>query len=146
MNSLDIVHPNLGLLRYNNECDWYEGQVILGDRVLSISLETDEAGKIVYTLLERLNRLVAQLEEYAENAKDYAVDELLELKDEAWLDEDEKPLTPEQFKTRMVLESIAISSAGDVKFYHDDGNLFFGHCILITMDGSDRFIDADIPG
>ncbi|MCU0542188.1 MAG: DUF2262 domain-containing protein [Oscillatoriaceae cyanobacterium Prado104] len=52
--------------------------------------------------------------------------------------------TPKQFKSCMLLESIAISPDGNLQFYYNDGDLFWGHCIAVTMDSSDRFIDADL--
>jgi hypothetical protein len=41
--------------------------------------------------------------------RDYAVQELLPLKNENWLAEDEAELTPDEFKDRMTLESITVS-------------------------------------
>ncbi len=68
-------------------------------------------------------------------------------KNETWIeDKDEEPLTPEQFKERMVLDSISIDSDGDVSFYHSDGDLFWGHCILVTMNSENNFTSADIAG
>ncbi|NJM59484.1 MAG: DUF2262 domain-containing protein [Oscillatoriales cyanobacterium RU_3_3] len=32
----------------------------------------------------------------------------------------------------MILESLVISSDGDVQFYDNDGDLFWGHCISLT--------------
>ena len=145
MDFPDIVLPNLGLLRYSNQYDCYEGQINFQQLQISISLDMDDEG-VTEALLNKANDLVMGLENYAENTKYYAVEKLLELKNEGWLDENEEPLTPKQFKTRMVLKSISIWLEGDVEFYHNDGNLFLGHCILITMDKSDRFIDADIFG
>ncbi len=78
--------------------------------------------------------------------QDYAVAELLPLKNESWLDEDEKPITPEQFRSRMSLESLVFYPDGDVTFYHRDGDLFWGHCIQIGMNNRGDFHDADIPG
>jgi hypothetical protein len=66
---------------------------------------------------------------------------------ETWIeDKDEEPLTPEQFKERMVLDSVSIDSDGDVSFYHSDGDLFWGHCILVTMNSENNFTIADIAG
>lgn len=145
MNFPNIVHPNLGLLRYNSEYDWYEGQVTFRQLQIPICLDTDDEGKIE-SVLSRVNHFVIQLEQYSEKAKDYAVNKMLELKNSVWLDENEKPLTSEQFKNHMVLESIVIRSEGDVEFYHSDGEMFLGHCILVTMDVSNHFIDAHIAG
>lgn len=145
MNLPDIVLPNLGLLRYSNQYDWYEGQINFQQSQISISLNMGDEG-VTEALLNKANNLVIRLENYAENAKNYAVERLLKLKNEVWLDDNEEPLTPEQFKTRMVLESINVYPEGDVELYHSDGDLFFGHYILVEMDSSDRFLDAYIAG
>lgn len=145
MNYPDIEHPSLGVLRYCDHLHWYEGQFPFRQSQLLIRFSTDEQGQ-VKAAIARGTDLVAQLEYYVESAKEYAVEKLLDIKNEFWSDEDEEVLTPEQFKNKMVLESIVISSDGEVSFYHNDGNLFFGHCILITMDSQNNFIDADTPG
>lgn len=144
MNSPDIVLPNLGLLRYSNQYNWYEGQINFQQSQISISLNMGDEG-VTEALFNKANDLVIRLENYAENAKNYAVEKLLELKNEVWLDENEELLTPEQFKTRIMLKSIAIWSDG-VELYHDDGDLFLGHSILVRMDSNDRFIDAHLAG
>jgi hypothetical protein len=141
----DLEYLSLGLLRYNDRYDWYEGQIIFQTLEVSIKLATDDEGNIK-SILDRANYVVVHLEIYSENAKDYAVEKLLKLKNEAWLDENEELLTPTQFKNRMILESINISSEGDLNFYYNDGDLFFGHCISITINNSDRFVDANSVG
>jgi hypothetical protein len=46
----------------------------------------------------------------------------------------------------MRLEAITFESGGSVTFYHNDGDLFWGHCIEIGMTAADEFNHADIPG
>lgn len=145
MNFPDLTHPTLGLLRYNPEYNHYKGQITFQQRQVLIYIETDDRDNIT-SLLDRADRCFCQLDIYAENAKDYAVWGLLEIKNQSWLDEDEEPLTAEQFKTCMTLESLVISSDGGVQFYYNDGDLFWGHCILIIIDSSDRFVKAEISG
>ncbi|MGL5062468.1 MAG: DUF2262 domain-containing protein [Microcoleus sp.] len=145
MNFPDLVHPRLGKLRYSFENNCYEAQITFKQGQISIDIETEDRDNIV-SLLDRADRCVCQLVIYDENAKKYAARELLELKNQTWLDENEEPLTMEKFKSCMILESLVISSEGDVQFYYNDGDLFWGHYILIAMDSSDLFVDADIPG
>ena len=97
--------------------------------------------------VKRATDFVKELEKHAQSARDYAVESLLTLKNETWIEaKDEEPLTPEQFKEWMVLDSISIDSDGDVSFYHSDGDLFWGHCILVTMNSQNNFNSADIAG
>ncbi len=151
MNYPDIEHPELGTLRYEEEYDWYKGQIkVLQFRCLdsdvSIQLSIDEEGEVASSL-KRATDFVGELGNHAELVKKYAAQKLLELKNETWIDdEDEEPLTSTQFQQRMTLESISIDSEGEISFYHNDGDLFWGHCILVTMDSKNHFIDAEIAG
>jgi hypothetical protein len=76
----------------------------------------------------------------------YAVEKLLPLKNDSWLDEDEAPLTPEQFLSRMRLGSITIAKDGRFDFWHNDGDLFWGHWIQISGSLDKGLTLADIPG
>ncbi len=76
----------------------------------------------------------------------YAVRELLDLKNGTWLEEGEAELTADQFIARMKLESIMISSDGKFEFWHDDGDLFWGHAIQVSGNVKDGPTQADIPG
>jgi hypothetical protein len=145
MNYPDIELPIIGMLHYEEAYDWYEGKIKVQQSEIPIRLSTDEEGEVV-SVCRRATNFVAELEDHAQSAKESAVERLLELKNETWIDENEEPSTPEQFKHRMVLESISIDSDGEVSFYHNDGNLFWGHCILVTMDSENNFIGAEIAG
>ncbi|WP_373543637.1 DUF2262 domain-containing protein [Chamaesiphon sp.] len=146
MNYPDIECPELGTLRYEEEYECYKGQLKAQQSELSIQLLTDEDGAVA-SALKRATDFVKELDKHAQSARDYAVEGLLAIKNEIWIDdEDEEPLTPEQFKERMVLDSISIDSDGAVSFYHNDGDLFWGHCILVTMDSENNFTIAEIAG
>jgi hypothetical protein len=140
-----LSDPFLGRLRHDKTVNWYEGVFTVGDSPVAISLEVDEQGDVA-PALNRAREVLEDIERHARGARDYAVEQLLDLKNESWLDEDEEPVTPEQFRARMELKGLVFSPAGEVTFSHRDGDLFYGHSIRISMDGTDRFIDADIPG
>ena len=78
--------------------------------------------------------------------QDYAVRELLPLKNDLWLDDDELDFTPELFKSKMTLQSISVYANGYFSFWHDDGDIFFGHSIQICGNLTDGLTSADIPG
>ncbi|MEH2046091.1 DUF2262 domain-containing protein [Nostoc sp.] len=99
----------------------------------------------VKSALDRANSVIRELKHYDKTAKKYAVEQLLKLKNETWLDEGET-LTSEEFKNRMTLEGLVFFPDGEAEFYYNDGNLFFGHCILIKMDKHNCFVDASIRG
>jgi hypothetical protein len=145
MNYPDIKLPRIGTLRYDQEYDWYEGQIKIQQLEIPVRLSTDEEGKVAF-VCERVAKLVLELESHLQAAKEYAVKGLLEIKNESWLEDDEEPSTSEQFKHRMVIESIDINSDGEVSFYHNDGDLFWGHCILVTMNSDNNFIGVETVG
>ena len=83
---------------------------------------------------------------WKENVDDFAVKKLLSLKNDVWLGEDESPLNADQFKSRMTLQSVSIYPDGEIEFWHDDGDLFWGHSIQISGSLGEGLTDADIPG
>ena len=70
--------------------------------------------------------------------------ELLPLKNDAWRDEDEPRLSPAQFAARITLQSV--NAYGSFGFWHDDGDLFWGHSVQVTGNLKEGPKDADIPG
>ncbi len=96
--------------------------------------------------LQTAKELRKNQEDWAEKVGDFAVGELLELKNTTWLDEDEATITPEEFKKRMRLESITVSPNGEFEFWHDDGDLFWGHSIQVSGNLKDGLTDANIQG
>jgi hypothetical protein len=145
MSQPDIQDPFLGRLCYDEELDSYDGEISVGGSPIGFHLNTDEDGEVT-PALERARQVLSGFAQYGKGAKEYAVAQLLELKNESWLAEDEEPVTREQFEARMELEDLDFSADGEVTFYHRDGDLFWGHTIAIVMDAQDRFTDADIPG
>jgi hypothetical protein len=87
-----------------------------------------------------------QQKKWDKRIRDFAVAKLLDLKNDAWLGDDEKEFTPTRFKAQMTPESIALHPDGRFEFFYNDGNLFWGHVILIdgTLQGGPT--NADIAG
>jgi hypothetical protein len=89
---------------------------------------------------------VSEQARWHEAALDRAATQLLELKNDIWLNEDEVPLTREQFQARMKLEAIALEADGSVAFWFDDGDLFFGHGICVSGSVEKGFTSANLRG
>jgi hypothetical protein len=71
---------------------------------------------------------------------------LLPLKNDTWLEEGESPLTEDEFLSRMILESISVYNDGRFEFWHNDGDLFWGHAIQVRGNTRDGLTGADICG
>mgnify|MGYP000913203637 FL=1 len=57
---------------------------------------------------------------------------LLDVKNSSWLEENELDLTENEFRKRLTLESITVMDLGDIEFWFNDGDLFWGHSILVS--------------
>lgn len=113
-------------------------------KINDIELSLDSLDSIA-----RAHQVATGLEGFAKQAKAFAARELLELKNEVWSDGDEDanpiPITAEQFAQRMTLTSLNIAS-DKVSFWFDDGDLFFGHAILVELNEQDQWTEASFHG
>ncbi len=97
-------------------------------RVWLSSLDAEGAGG-----LEGIEALLMALPDRRTEAKTLATAELLEVKNRDWL-EGEAPLSPEQFRDRMLLVEIQVRPEGGTVLHFDDGDLFWGHPIEVGFD------------
>lgn len=90
--------------------------------------------------------LFSARDDWNTRVKEFAADRLLPLKNDNWLQEDESDLSREDFISRMTLKEISADEGGSFTFWHDDGDLFWGHTIAISGNIAEGLKDADIPG
>ena len=97
--------------------------------------------------LKKARNIFSNIEiiDFIEKAKEYTVKKLLKLKNDLWLEEDEKEVTKKEFKARMKFTSLYVSSES-ANFYFDDGDLFLGHTIEVNVNQNLEFTDANIVG
>lgn len=136
------VECALGTFELDRRCDWYEGAIDYLGAPCSVLLVVEEGSTDVRVGLARLESLCADLKTLDRKVRQYAARELLENAVE-WCEEE---LTSEQFAERMSNPSICIGSDGSVEFTFDDGGMFWGHVIVVSMDADGMFSGADIAG
>ena len=140
-----------GTLTFDRQFNWYEGNVIWNGKNVTLDLSVDDPENIKPSL-KVAKELWEDQVTWDSRISDYAVNKLLQLKNEEWLgdeddgDEPEVEVTAEQFKARMSLETISVDSDGEFEFWHNDGDLFFGHSILVSGNLTDGPDDAGIHG
>lgn len=140
-----ISDPTLGDFTLDRSLDWFRGEATWAGKQIRLDLsagknhEADQCLQVAKTLW-------GDQSSWAAKVADYAVEQLLERKNDTWLDEGESPVTPESFKSRMALESITVYPDGEFEFWHDDGDLFWGHSIQVSGSLSEGLTDVDTPG
>jgi hypothetical protein len=135
----------LGVFVLDRSVNWFEGTPLWNGRRISLDLKVGEHADVKTSL--QVARELWKLEK-TWNAKvlDYAASKLLKLKNDSWLSDGEASLSAGEFKKKMTLESITVSPNGDFEFWFNDGDLFWGHSIMVSGSLKDGFKDAGIHG
>lgn len=146
---IPVIHedPDFGELVLDRSTDWFKADVKWYRSTIELMVIRDEAGSPA-AALATARALWSQPKAWTGRVKDFAVQELLPLKNEDWIDEDEGevPLTPQQFLRKLKLESIAVKPDGSFEFWFDDGNLFLGHLIQVRGTLSEGPTHAEMAG
>jgi hypothetical protein len=142
---LVLATKQFGKLTLDRGMDWFCGKARWNGRKVDINFPTD-GGESIDGGLATAELLWKRQAEWKRKVDGFAVQELLPIRNEHWLSEGEKTLPPKQFKARMKLNSISISSDGQFEFWHDDGDMFYGHSIQVCGSLRAGLTRADIPG
>lgn len=143
---IEITHPQFGTLVLDRSVDWFEGTVNWMGEPIKISVSLDEESGSSESSIKTLEALYSDASNWSKKISEYAVSELLELKNDTWLMDGQEELTASDFINAMKLESITVYPDGEFEFWHSDGDLFWGHSILISGSLSEGPDNADIPG
>ncbi|WP_286765445.1 DUF2262 domain-containing protein [Rhodopirellula sp. UBA1907] len=138
-----IKTERFGDLTLNRSIGWFEGLADWNGVEVEISIDSDE-GFDIASQLETAEALFRDAAEWQKKIEAFAVAEKLELAND-W-QEVGKEMDAEEFLDRMGLESISIGPDGEFEFWHDDGDIFYGHSIQISGSLSEGLTDSDIPG
>lgn len=138
-----LEDPIFGTLTLDRRLDWFTADVVWDGKPVSLNLLQSSK---VEDALKTARALWESQSVWNQRIRDYAVQELLPLKNDSWLDEDEAELTSGEFKDRMTLEAITVNPDGSFDFWHNDGDLFCGHSIMVSGSLTEGPTNADIPG
>ena len=130
--------PILGALTFTAPFGW-EGEARWLGRKCGVSLDHKDDLSVAHAQGGDQRR-------WTGDAIRVATEQLLSLKNGAWLDEEERPVSPDRFGKRLSLTEIAIEAGGTLAFYFNDGELFFGHTITVRGSLPDGFSDAGTAG
>jgi hypothetical protein len=142
---VELTDRQFGTLTLDRMVNWYTGKSKGNGAVVALNLCVDDSGAIDGALTAARS-LWKDQKGWAKRIEDYAVTELLPLKNQSWRDEGEAELSAKQFKSRMTLESVTVMPDGSFDSLHNDGGMFNGHSIQVGGNLSAGPTDADIPG
>ena len=133
-----VTIKNFGKFIYNKKLNAYK--LFKEEIEYYFSADNKEELKKVKNIFSNI-----ELTQFIEKAKEYTAHKLLKLKNDLWLEEDEKEVTKKDFKERMKFTSLYVFSES-ANFYFDDGDLFWGHTIEVTINQNLEFSAANIVG
>jgi hypothetical protein len=136
-----VQTDRFGPLKLARETNCFEAETDWNGQTVTLQLVTYGDPDIAEQL-KTAEALFADAAAWGEKVRQFAVHDRLELASE-WQD---RPVTAEEFLARMQMESISIDSDGWIEFWHQDGDLFFGHWITISGSLIEGLIKSDIPG
>lgn len=140
-----FTDSKLGTFTLDRRVDWFTAKVKWLGKPVSLNLSAI-APKDLEKALKAAHTLWKAQKGWSKRIGDFAVKQLLPLKNDNWLGDDEAELNAKQFKERMGLEAITVTPSGSFDFWHNDGDLFWGHSIQISGNLTKGPTAADIPG
>ncbi len=143
---LTYEHSRFGTFTFDRRLKWWRATLEWSGHRIRFNIPGDENAAPQAELFQTAVELWDNQPLWNQRISDFAVRELLPLKNDSWLDNDEQPLSPDEFNARMSLETICVYNEGRFEFWHHDGNLFFGHSIYVSGDIKNGPDDANIAG
>ena len=137
------IHTQRGDFLLNRQYKWYE----MKTPDCGFTLDADEgSGETCEAALAAYKKHEMNMPELDRQLRAYAAGHMLDTAND-WLDNDgEEPITADQFADRITLSELAFRNDGSIEAYYDDGDIFWGHCIIVRMDKNGNIEDAEIAG
>lgn len=138
-----LESPVFGQLRYNEEYERYEGNYSIEKQPVSVSIHVSDDGEVKDISKRAENWVLNKLyEEVFLEMEQH----MLALKNDAWLDDDEKPVTTKKFRRKVALGSITFYNNFTSSMYYEDGDIFGGHWIVVDVDETGKYKSATLAG
>ncbi|MDX1944404.1 MAG: DUF2262 domain-containing protein [Pirellulaceae bacterium] len=140
-----LTHPLLGQLTFDRGQNSFQTKLMLAGVPIEVSI--DAAGEAPDpAALSIAERFWKDHADWDHRLREFAAAQLIELKNDTWLQEDEKPLTEAEFIKKLIPNSMGFDPPDGFTIYYDDGDIFWGHAIEIRGTLSKGPQSADIAG
>src|SRR5215510_334761 len=125
--------------------DWFQAKVQWGSTPVNLALSGSGADEVAEALATAHALWDAQ-EAWHQRIVAHAVERLLPVKNDNWLEDGEEPLTAADFAGRMSLTDITIYEAGTFEFWFNDIDLFGDHSISVSGDLQNGPTHSNVEG
>lgn len=143
LNSID--HPTFGRLTFNAGVDGYVCKIGSGTTKMPLAFIPDDPKQPQACVL-RGPRNATNAMSLVKKARDFATSKLLTLRNRNWREEHEAVLSAKQFAARLKIAGLHIYEDGSREVYFDDGDLFWGHSIVVSVGPRGALQSATIEG
>ena len=127
-----IKIEGVGSFEFDHEMQFYSRNINWLDKEITLIIDVEEQNEITDEL-NTLRRLLGNKEKYSQTVWEYAIEKILGLKNESWLNPEEKPMTKEEFMEKVELESIRIYREDGFEFgFNEREDIFNGGYFLIS--------------
>jgi hypothetical protein len=134
-----------GKIAFDNDTDSFICTITLEGAEVPISV-LDLSQSEMDTAKGLSEQYLKWLSENLSPIKAFAAEELIELKNNNWLEESEEPISESDFVAAVVVEGVNIFSDGSGEVYLGDGDLFGGHSISVSVSPDYQLTAAAIVG
>ncbi|MFP3916768.1 DUF2262 domain-containing protein [Lysinibacillus telephonicus] len=139
----------LGQFELIKSVNTFEKKIIWANDEGLLSFDWFEDNDKMKSALKTAYVLFEQQDEWSQRVKEYAAEELTELAND-WLQDDEETeiqeITKEMFMGLMKLSTICVYPEGDFEIFYSDGDMFWGHSIIVCGNIDGKFDSAEIAG
>ncbi len=128
---------------YDSESDEYTGKIEFKNEYfidVTISIEDYDRGTVLKSVEKTLHIIKKQEESYKRKTSD----DLIELHNETW--NEGEIISKEEFVNRIKLEGILFFCEGNAELYYNDGDLFWGHIIVVDVNENGEYESSQIYG
>lgn len=128
------------------ELKTHEARIILEGKVVDVTFDPEVAAKNIDGFVQKINLQLNWLTKSKNLVNEVIIRDLLPLKNENWLEENQSAISEEDFINSIHLTSIDFNKNAAFELFFDDGDLFWGHSISVSVNAKREVKEATIAG
>ncbi|MDA1475176.1 DUF2262 domain-containing protein [Bacillus changyiensis] len=149
LKPIDYKDSKLGTFKLNKAVKLFEKEITWAGQAGILYFDWHENEQEMKASLATAHILFQDQVQWDAKIRAYAAEELVELANDWLQDNDETEIdeiTKELFIELMEFSSISVYSDGDFEVFFDDGDMFWGHSIIVSGHRNGTFESAEIAG